>query len=151
DCEMHPKPVQKPRPFLVCAGISDVGLHFSASEADACFIGGRNEEEIAATSRRAKNIAVEEGRTLKTFCMYTIVPGATDAEAQARADRYIEGVDIEAVQGMMRSYGLLDDGRENAMVARSKGAFMSSKLVGSTDTIARQIISTIRGAQLDGM
>jgi pyrimidine oxygenase len=151
DCEMHPKPMSRPRPFLVCAGMSDVGMRFSANEADACFIGGRDEAEIAAVSRRAKAIAAEDGKTLKTFAMYTIVPGATDAAAAARAQHYIDGVDTEAVRGMMRSYGLLDDGRENAMIARSKQAFMSSKLVGSCDSITRQIIDTIHTAQIDGM
>ena len=37
------------------------------------------------------------------------------------------------------------------MVARSRQAFMSSKLVGSAETIARQIIDTVRAADLDGM
>ncbi|MDB5985779.1 MAG: Luciferase-like, subgroup [Nevskia sp.] len=151
DCEMHPKPLSKPRPHIVCAGMSEVGMRFSAEEADACFIGGRDEDEVAAVSRRAKAIAAETGNPLKTFAMYCIVPGDTDADAEARAQSYIDGVDVEAVRGMMKSYGLLDDGRENSMVARSKQAFMSSKFVGSRETIAKQIVETIRHADLDGM
>jgi pyrimidine oxygenase len=151
DCEMHPKPLAQPRPHIVCAGMSEVGMRFSAEEADACFIGGRDEAELAAVSRRAKAIAREVGNPLKTFAMYCIVPGADDRAAEARAQHYIDGVDVDAVRGMMASYGMLDDGRDNSMVERSKHAFMCSKFVGSSASIARQIIATVRNAELDGM
>lgn len=151
DCEMHPKPVSRPRPHIVCAGMSEVGMRFSAEEADACFIGGRDEDELAAVSRRAKDIAAEVGNPLKTFAMYCIVPGASDEEAQARARTYIDGVDVDAVRGMMASYGHLEDGRENSMVARSHQAFMCSRFVGSSASIVRQMVATIRHARLDGM
>lgn len=151
DCEMHPKPLAKPRPHIVCAGMSEVGMRFSAEEADACFIGGRDDAELAAVSRRAKAIARELGKPLKTFAMYCIVPGKEDREAAARAQHYIDGVDTAAVRGMMASYGVLDDGRDNSMVERSKQAFMCSKFVGSSVTIAQQIVDTVRHAELDGM
>ena len=151
DCEMFPKPLAAPRPHIVCAGMSEVGMRFSAEEADACFIGGRDEMELAAVSRRAKSIAAEVGKRLKTFAMYCIVPGPDDKTAEARAQSYIDGVDIEAIRGMMSSYGVIDDGRENSMVARSKEAFMCSKFVGSSASIAAQITTTMRSADLDGM
>ena len=151
DCEMWPKPLAQPRPHIVCAGMSEVGMRFSAEEADACFIGGRDEEELARVSKRAKSIAAEVGKPLKTYAMYNIVPGDNPAHAEARAAEYIEGVDAAAVDGMLASYGLLDDGRENSMVARARRAFMCSRFVGSSAGIARQMIDTLHGAELDGM
>jgi pyrimidine oxygenase len=151
DCESYPKPISRPLPDLISAGMSDKGLRFGVEVGAACFIGGRDEAELGQVSRRAKQIAAEANKTVKTFAMYAIVEGATDAEAQARAQHYIDGVDVGAVKGMLASYGLLDDGRENSMIARSRQAFMSSKLVGSAESIARQIVDTVRGADLDGM
>ncbi len=84
DCVSDPKPVSHPRPDLICAGMSEIGLRYTAKYTDAGFVAGRTEEEIAQVSRRAKEIAAEYNRTIKTFAMYTIVPGATDAEAEAR-------------------------------------------------------------------
>ena len=72
-------------------------------------------------------------------------------EGMGVLQHYIAGVDVGAVKGMLASYGLLDDGRENSMVARSRQAFMSSKPVGSAETIARRIVDTVRSADLDGM
>ena len=131
--------------------MSDKGLRFGIDAGAACFIGGRDEEELCQVSRRAKQMAAEANKPVKTFAMYSIVEGATDAEAEARAQHYIEGVDVGAVKGMLASYGMLDDGRENSMIARSRQAFMSSKLVGSAETIAQKIVDTVRAADLDGM
>lgn len=152
NCELFPKPLAQPRPALICAGTSDVGLAFAVAQADASFVGGHDEAELAATSRRVKQFAAAAGKTdFKTYAMYAIVPGATDAEAEARAQRYIAGVDSEAVRGMMASYGIQDDGRDNVMVARARQAFICSRLTGSCASIARQIVATLRAAQLDGM
>ena len=41
DCVSEPKPLSRPRPDLICAGMSDRGFRFAVREADACFIGGR--------------------------------------------------------------------------------------------------------------
>ncbi len=152
DCVSDPKPVSKPRPDLICAGMSDVGLHYTAKYTDGGFVAGSTEEEIATVSRRAKEIAAGYGKTIKTFAMYTIVPGATDAEAEARVEHYIAGTDQEAVAGMRASYGRKPDGRETSLVARSRAnGFMTSYLAGSADTIRQKIEHTIRTADLDGM
>ncbi len=150
DCVCDPKPVT--RPDLICAGTSQVGLEFTARYADAAFVAGRTEEELAAVSRRAKDIAAGHGRSIKTFGMYTIVPGATDADAERRIAFYSAGVDVEAVDGMARSYGTKSDGRESSLVARAKrSGFMTSYLAGSAETIRQKIVHTIQTAQLDGM
>ncbi len=152
DCVSDPKPVSSPRPDLICAGMSEVGLHYTAKYTDAGFVHGRTEEEIAAVSRHAKEIAAGYGKTIKTFAMYTIVPGATDAEAEARVEHYIAGTDSEAVAGMRASYGLKPDGRESALVTRStRNGFMTSYIAGSADTLRQKIEHTIRSADLNGM
>lgn len=152
DCVSDPKPSSNPRPDLICAGMSTIGLNYTAKYTDGGFVAGSTEEEIAVVSKRAKDIAAGYGKTIKTFAMYTIVPGATDAEAEKRVERYIAGTDAEAVAGMRASYGLKPDGRETSLVARARASgFMTSYIAGSAETIRQKVESTIRTADLDGM
>ena len=136
DCVSEPKPVSRPRPDLICAGMSEIGLRYTAKYTDAGFVTGATEDEIAKVSKRAKEIAAEYERSIKTFAMYTIVPGATDAEAQKRVELYINGTDDEAVAGMRASYSRKPDGRETSLVARSgRDGFMTSYIAGTAETI----------------
>ncbi len=151
DCQSNPKPLSKPRPDLICAGTSEVGLRYTAKYTDAGFVHGATEADIAAASRRAKEIGAEYGKKLKVFAMYTIVPDATDAAAEARVARYIEGADTVAIANMAASYGRKPDGKESALVSRARDAFMTSSIVGSPKTIRQKIEHTIRSADLDGM
>jgi pyrimidine oxygenase len=151
DCVSEPKPLSKPRPTLICAGMSEIGLRYTCKYADAAFVAGSTEDEIASISRRTKEIAAEYGKPIKTFAMYTIIPGDTDADARKRVEHYAAGTDHEAVAGMMASYGLKPDGRETALVSRSRQGFMTTYLDGSVATIADKIESTVKTADLDGM
>jgi pyrimidine oxygenase len=40
DCRSSPKPVQKPHPFIICAGTSDEGFRFTAKEGNYSFLNG---------------------------------------------------------------------------------------------------------------
>lgn len=153
DCMSDPKPLSQPGPTLICAGFSDRGLRLTGRHADAAFVGGKNAEEIAAKSRRAKAIAAEYGRTIKTFINCVIVPGVTDAEAEARAEHYRQGVDLETVQGMMSGYreAPRQDGQAHTLALRAQQAFFISTVVGSADTLRRKIVDTLRTADLDGI
>ena len=151
DCVCDPKPVTKPRPELICAGMSEAGMRFTVDHADAMFLAGRDEAELAVTSRRAKQMAVDQGKTIKTFAMYNLVPGETDREANKRVADYVAGADVEAINGMIASYGVKPDGRESAFVKRSREGFMCSRIAGTDESIAQQVEEIIRNADYDGM
>lgn len=151
DCTSNPKPLQKPRPQIICAGQSEKGMGFTIDEGDACFIGGRDLEELASVSRRAKEMAAERDKTIKTYAMFSIIPAETDEQAEERMKIYQEGADIGAIKGMLRSYGLEPDGRENSMVARAKSAFMCETIAGSLDTIVARIKRIFEVTRIDGM
>ncbi|MBV8535647.1 MAG: LLM class flavin-dependent oxidoreductase [Alphaproteobacteria bacterium] len=153
DCVCDPKPLARPRPTLICAGISEVGLQLVARHADAAFVHGKDDPEIAANSRRAKAIAAEHGKTIQTFIYITVIPGATDEEAQAREAHYREGIDLETVRGMAAafSHNPRQDGKANTLVLRAQRAFMSSVISGSADTLRRALVNKIRTADLDGV
>jgi len=149
DCESNPKPLQQPRPELICAGMSDRGFNFAVREADACFIGGRNAEERRDYSRRAKAIAAQCGKQIKTYAMCTIVHAETDAKAEALAEKYRQGVDMGAVIEMLRSWGVPPERLTD--VARRQGAFMTQTVVGSPATCADRVAAFIAEAELDGL
>ena len=145
DCVSEPKPVHPP--FLICAGMSARGFDFSVRECGGCFIGGRDAAETRAASLRAKALAAELGKPIRTYCMMTVITAATDAQAQAKADSYRAGVDEGAVAGMLESYGMAG----NAMTARAQGAFMTQAVVGSPATCAQQIEAFLRDCEIDGL
>ncbi|MBN2984171.1 MULTISPECIES: LLM class flavin-dependent oxidoreductase [Cohnella] len=151
DCMSNPKPVQKPRPSIICAGQSEKGMGFTIEEGDACFIGGKDVEELAQVSKRAKEMARERDKPIKTYAMFGIYPGETDAEAEARMKRYEAGVDREAIVGLLESYGMAVDGKETSIAARARTAFMSEPISGSAATIVAKIRTIIETAELDGM
>lgn len=153
DCQSDPKPVSDPRPFLVCAGTSSRGMKFSIEEMDAIFLGGATVEELAANSHKAKQMARDVGKTIKTYSMINLVIGETDAAAAATAESYREGFDEGALHGMMRAYGFHDSeiGKENAFVQKARSGFISEHAVGSAETIAEKLITLLDAADLDGL
>ena len=150
DCVSEPKPLQPP--FLICAGMSARGFEFSVREADGCFIGGRNEAETRDASRRAKALAAKLGKPIRTYCMMTVITAATDGEAEAKAQKYRDGLDEGAVLGMLQSYGAPLSGEDgNAMTARAQGAFMTQTAVGAPATCAAKIEQFLRDCEIDGL
>src|SRR5579859_3329470 len=151
DCQSDPKPIQ--RPFLICAGTSERGMRFTATQMDAIFASGRDDEELRHISLGAKQMARDAGHVLRTYTMLTLVIGETDAAARAQEDHIRTGFDAEACLGMMRAYGFLDAemGRENAFVQSARSAFMTPRVVGSPDTVVTRLIELIEGCELDGL
>jgi pyrimidine oxygenase len=153
NCVSEPKPVATPRPTIVCAGMSDVGLRLTAQHADAAFVNGKDDTELAAVSRRAKEIASEHGRSVKTFTYFTVIPGETDAEAEARVTRYKSGINLQTLNGMAESFAHKPrtDGQANTMVLRAQHGFMTPFVAGSAESLRRKIGETIRAGDLDGI
>ena len=149
DCQSKPKPLSKPRPDLVCAGMSDRGFQFSVREADICFIGGRTPDERRDASLRAKKTAEAMGKTIKTFAMCTVVHGDTDADADAKVEYYKSGADMGAILAMLESWGV--PAEKLSSVAAAQGAFMTHTVVGSPKSCGAQIEEFLRYCELDGL
>ena len=151
DCRSDPKPAT--RPFLVCAGTSKKGMRFTSEEMDAIFLSGGDAEELAASSKAAREDAAELGRYVRTYSMMTVVFGETDAEAEATCDHYREGFDEEALWGMMRAYGFLDTeiGKENAFVRKSRSSFMTAHVAGTPATVADRLSELLEVSGTDGL
>jgi pyrimidine oxygenase len=151
DCMSDPKPAE--RPFLVCAGTSKVGVKFTAQEMDALFLSGGDVDELARASAAAKEGALEHGGAIRTYSMMTIVFGDSEAAAQATAQSYRDGLDEEALRGMMRAYGFLDAeiGKENAFVEKSRSGFMAPHVLGTPETVTERLSEIFERTSLDGL
>ncbi|TCU59413.1 pyrimidine oxygenase [Novosphingobium sp. PhB57] len=151
DCESWPKPEQ--RPFLVCAGSSEIGMRLTSEEMDAIFLSGGTAPELARNSDRAKIIAAEYGRNIRTYSMMTLVIDDSDAAAKARAEHYAAGLDEGALAGMMRAYGFLDAeiGKENDFTRKARSSFMSAQIVGSAKSVTEQLGELLEASGTDGL
>jgi pyrimidine oxygenase len=151
DCRSEPKPAK--RPFLVCAGMSPRGVDFTLDHMDGIFLTGRDNSHLREVSLAAKAQAAARGRTIKTYTQMTLVIGDTDAAAQAQALHYREGLDEGALKGMARAFGVLDSemGEENALVASARSSFMTPRIIGSAETVERELARLLDEASLDGM
>jgi pyrimidine oxygenase len=149
DCVSDPKPLQKPRPTLICAGISDRGFQFSVREADACFVGGRSWDEVRDASRRAKTMAAEIGRTIRTYAMCTLIHADTDAKAELLVERYREGADMGAIVNMLKSWGVPPERISD--VAEKQGPFMTQTMVGGPATCGEKVDAFMAHCELDGL
>lgn len=151
DCQSWPKPEK--RPFLVCAGSSKKGMHFTSEEMDAIFLSGGDPQELSDASHAAKEDAARLGRYVRTYSMMTIVFGDTDAQAVKMAEYYRAGLDEGALQGMMRAYGFLDAeiGKENAFVQKSRSSFMSAHIAGSPKTVIDRLTEIFEVSGTDGL
>ena len=149
DCESFPTPAANPRPSIIAAGQSDRGFKFATREADACFVGGYTTEERREASTRAKRVAAENGYSIKTFAMCTIIHGSSEAEAKEKVAFYESGVDLEAVKSQMKAWGVPADRVEAA--AKKRGAFQTELVVGTPDSCADQIVAFVESCELDGL
>jgi pyrimidine oxygenase len=149
DCVSDPKPLSRPHPDLISAGLSDRGLEFAVGLADICFVGGRTLEERRDASLRAKAVAAQHGMTTRTFMMCTVIHADTDAAAEALVQHYRDGVDMGAVIEMLRHWGVPPE--RLVSVAESQGAFMTQTMVGTPSRCAAEIEDFLSYCELDGL
>jgi pyrimidine oxygenase len=112
DCQCGPKPVQKPYPFIICAGTSDEGFGFTGREGNYSFIGGQTVAQTAQLSGRVKQIAADNGRTIKAATTLLPIFGETEEEALKQLRYLQEGADTEALATLASYY--TKQGRDSA-------------------------------------
>jgi len=153
DCRSSPKPIRKPYPTIVCAGLSDEGSAFTAQECDYAFLGGRSNEQVKQFSRRIKALAAEAGREVKTATTLLPVIDDTDAAAERRWQRYQDGADIEALANIVSTFSR--QSTESARVRLQKeprsASFTGRAVTGSPSTVAEVFEDMIADGDLDSI
>lgn len=105
--QANPKPVQQPHPVLVNAGSSPSGIDFSARACDINFVGMGSFEMGQASAAAVRKRAREEyQRDISTMTYATIVCRDSEAEARRDYEAMVEGIDWEAIDTLVRVFGL---------------------------------------------
>lgn len=105
-CYAEPKPLQRPRPPVMSAGVSPAGRRFAARHADMNFILAPNLDVAAATVADVHRIAREEfGRTVDVWGNAAIFCAATHAEAKDYYRHVIHELgDLEAAGNLLDTF-----------------------------------------------
>lgn len=103
-CYAEPKPVQRPRPPVMSAGVSPAGRRFAARHADMNFILAPDLDVARETAADVKRIAAEEyGRTVEVWGNAAIFCRPSRSEAD---DYYREVIEVDG--DLVAAANLLD-------------------------------------------
>jgi alkanesulfonate monooxygenase SsuD/methylene tetrahydromethanopterin reductase-like flavin-dependent oxidoreductase (luciferase family) len=142
---LEPKPVQQPRPVVIAAGQSRVGLDFAITRADWCFVGSDNWDLLEDTMGRVRGRAAELNRELNAMTFLTVVVKDTEAEAKRYFEWYVdERGDFETAQRLVNN--IISGGAQSLppeVIARQVRAFVAGwgalPLVGTAEQVADQL------------
>lgn len=166
--QVQPRPTRRPRPLLICAAGSDIGLDFATRQCDALFITS-NDNSLDGFAKRAEKIhgmAAEHERKVRICAMCYVVIEETDAQAAETVERIRQEIDRDALEVWLRRTGhiinserqevgesLYGDGRDNSDAVddpflgmgqefyENLGVGMAAyKLFGSPQSVADQLI-----------
>jgi len=156
DCMSYPKP-QRP-PTIICAGQSDRGFKFTVDHCDVAFFWGSDDPASIQRALRAKEIAAEAGKPeFKTNALVTLIPGATDEEAEARLAYYNSGVDKEALAVQAVEYSAdksvgINQAAQNFLKQNEiKSAVLPGTMAGSPETLARRVARLVKEGRIDAV
>lgn len=152
DCQSNPKPAGGSPP-MICAATSDVGLAFVAKHLDGVLFEGTTRDSVVEIGQRARRISQENGDRLKSYCVFMVIPGETDADAERRIAHYNAGRDHVALAKMAQEWGMVHKD-PTAHNPEAEGwaeatAISTGTVAGSPATIAEQLADMIEHADLD--
>jgi len=148
DCESWPKPVQEAVP-IVCATSSERGYQFIADHCTDGFFGGTSLDVKKARSLRIKEIAGQQGRTVRTHTLIMLIQGDSDRDARRIYDHYQAGADLEAIASV---YGKRRDGNSERFAHEDTRLFYGGlPFVGGPESAAAMIEELAVDGRLDGM
>jgi dimethylsulfone monooxygenase len=109
---VSPKSTRRPRPILMNAGNSDVGLDFACRQADWAFISAPTLDGYKQRVAQIHEKAARYGRTVHVAAMVYVIMDVTDARAQGTADRIAEEVDRPATRNFIQTLRSISYGEE---------------------------------------
>jgi dimethylsulfone monooxygenase len=102
-----PKPLQQPRPVLINAGSSPVGLEFAAREVDFNFTSVTSVASARELTPKVKRLAAEgHGREIGVITSAVVICRETEAEADAVYERILADGDWEGARNVMKTLGI---------------------------------------------
>jgi alkanesulfonate monooxygenase SsuD/methylene tetrahydromethanopterin reductase-like flavin-dependent oxidoreductase (luciferase family) len=89
DAYSEPKPLQRPRPPIMNAGLSPTGREFAASHSDIIFIAANDFDGLRATASDVRQRATDLGREIEVWTTATLLCGETEADVRQRYDYFV--------------------------------------------------------------
>jgi FMNH2-dependent dimethyl sulfone monooxygenase len=97
--QVRPRATSSPRPLLICAAASDIGLDYATRQCDALFItAGNTVETYREKAQKIHAMAAEHGRKVRIAAMCYVVMDETDAAAAETVQWMTEEIDREALE-----------------------------------------------------
>ena len=151
NCVSGPKPVQKPYPIIVSAGLSDEGLAFAAKHSDYQFVGSR-----PAEVQRVKSFAAAEGRQVRAVTSMMLLLADTDAAADAEFQSLRDEFDHGALDNLVASFerdnrGSYSDRTGYLRSPTMLGLGAGMPVTGSPGTMAEKLARIIVESGYDGI
>ena len=145
DCRMLPRPTSHIP--IVSAGQSSQGMAFAAEYSDYNFsmgVGVNTPTAYAEQNHALLEAREKTGRDVGSYVLFMVIADETDEAAQAKWERYSDGVDVEAI-AWMTGQALTDaegeEGNTAKRISLPEGAVNMNMgtLVGSYDHVAAML------------
>jgi len=151
NCVSNPKPLSKPYPKIVSAGLSGDGMAFAAKHSDYQFVGLRPADVL-----RMRAAAAAQGREVKVVTSMFLVHGETDAAADREFEAIRDDLDVEAVENLIRSFerdnrDSYKDRTSHLRQPNTVGFGSGTPVTGSPDTMAQKLCEMIVESGIDGI
>lgn len=132
----EPKPIQRPRPVYMAAGLSPRGRQFAAQTSDINFVGtGESIEERRGIVADTKAMARDYGRSVSVFGQSVIVCADSEAEARDYFNWYVfeKGDPVAGrnlIHGLFGGNMVNADGSPKEMPAHVEEAMLRAAIAG---------------------
>lgn len=144
---IQPKPISRPRPTLMNAGLSPAGSDFAARNADIAFSSALVTDDPGDVKRRfaaVRETANRHDRQVEVWAAVWVICRDTDEEAQDYYEYVIEqNGDMDVLSGidprvLPPTEGLSEE-EARRVRARTLAAFGTQQIIGSPDSVARRL------------
>jgi FMNH2-dependent dimethyl sulfone monooxygenase len=148
-----PKPLQKPYPVLVNAGMSSAGIDFSARDCDFNFLTIDSLDTAHRVVKEINRVAHGYGRKIGVMAFGMMVCRDTEREARADYQRIIDMGDWEAARNIVRVFGLESESMRE-VVQQYQERFIAGwggyPLVGTPEQVTEEL-GKLSAAGIDGI
>jgi FMNH2-dependent dimethyl sulfone monooxygenase len=137
---LAPKPTRKPRPVLMSAGSSPVGLDFAIRNCDWVFCLANDIEAYKARTAEIRAKAAGYNRNVRAATMCWVLADSTDALAKEKYDWISSQIDEGAVEAFAKSLAETSTAEfYKDAINRLALGFTSPQIYGSYESVAEQL------------
>jgi len=115
-------PVQTPHPPLWFGGSSPIAQQIAAKHIDVYLTWGEPPQQVAQKIEAVKNLAAEQGRTVRFGIRLHVIVRETESEAWEDANRLIQYVDEDAIAAAQKAYARMDSEGQRRMTELHTGS-----------------------------